>query len=428
MVNRSIAPDIQIIDNITLSDIQNITMPNGFKLYYLHSLESEVISLKFIFNAGLIHQQKKLVASTVANLLTSGTLHKTNLEISEALEYQGVFYGAEASSAISNVHFRVLKKNLLQILPIIEDIIKHANFPQSEIDLYIKNHVEHYATQVKNVATVCGWNFSKLLFGDQHPMNSFRTPEDYKNITRDDLLNFYTQHYHPKNGFILLSGNIDESILNQITKYFGEKGFHQSQTVFTNDIPPALSYNEHSYTTMPNAVQSAVKIGCILPIYRNHPDYFGLMIANTVLGGYFGSRLMSVIREEKGYTYGIGSGIAAFKHYAYFVVSCEVKAAHTQDTIDEVINQIEILQNNPPDEDELMIVKNYMTGELLEMTDGIFKQESMHQSMLINKLDKDYYSRYLTEIKNITPKKISDVLKKYIDTKNLKKCIVGQIQ
>lgn len=427
MIDRTQAPEIHTIDKTEILPTTERTFKNDFKVYTLHSPECEIIQLSFFFKSGFIHQSKKLLASTFASLVINGTLHHNAREIAEMLEHYGVFYTIEPGPIYSKFQFTFLKKNTSFILPILEEIIKYANFPQEEIDIYIKNHIEQYQTAIKNVGILAQWNYSKMIYGETHPLNKFHTPDDFKNITRNDLLEFFNTHIHPKNGFIFISGNIDEKLLHQIEHAFGKEDFHQSHYQHNENVPPPISYETHSYTQFPDALQSAVKIGMPVSLHSKHPDYFDFVIANTLLGGFFGSRLMSVIREKKGYTYGIYSSLNTYDSYSVFTVSAEVKAEYTQASIEEVIQQIETLQNTPPDEEELQIVKNYLSGELLDLTDGILKQDNLWKSIIIRKLDKDYYNSFLKRIKEIQTEEVSLVLKKYLDISNLKKCIVGKI-
>lgn len=427
MTDRTIAPPVTNVQSISLLPVQQVDFPNTFKLYYIHSNESEVIQLSFFFKAGFIYQTQKLLVNAFSSLITSGTLKHSSKEIGEILEYYGVFYSVEPSAVYTKIQFTCLKKNLSHILPIVEEILKYANFPDHEIDIYVKNHIEQFQTQIKNVNTLAQWNYSKIIYGDTHPLNKLHTPDDYKNITRDKLLYFYTTHIHPNNGFIFISGNIDDETLKQIENFFGKEIFHQTQHQFSETVPLPNSYEQHLYIQLPDALQSAVRIGMDLPISYSSPDYFDLVIANTLLGGYFGSRLMSVIREEKGYTYGIYSNLTTYDRYSVFTVASEVKAEFTQATIDEVLNQINLLQEQIPDKDELQIVKSYLAGEVLDNTDGILKQHNVLASLITRKLEKDYYNRFLARIESIQPEDISHVFKKYIDTEKLKKCIAGKM-
>ncbi len=427
MVNRTKAPEIHTIDKIKILPTTQGTFKNGFQVYTLHSSECEILQLSLFFKSGFIHQSKKLLSNTFTSLMINGTLHHNAREIAEMLEQYGVFYNIEPTPVYSKFQFTFLKKNTSSVLSVLEEIIKYANFPQEEIDVYIKNHIEQYQTAIKNVGILAQWNYSKIIYGDTHPLNKFHTPDDFKNITRNDLLEFFNTHIHPKNGFIFISGNIDNTLLQQIEHTFGKEDFHQSHYQHGENVPPPSFYEMHSYTQIPDALQSAIKIGMPVSLYSKHPDYFDFVIANTLLGGFFGSRLMSVIREEKGYTYGIYSALNTYDSYSVFTVSAEVKAEYTQASIDEVIKQIELLQNTPPDEDELEIVKNYLSGELLDLIDGILKQDNLWKSLITRKLDKEYYNSFLKRIKEIQAEEVSLALKKYIDISNLKKCIVGKI-
>ncbi|GAB4201155.1 MAG: pitrilysin family protein [Bacteroidia bacterium] len=426
MLDRTSAPPVHHIDHISLLPLQTTTLPNQMPLYYLHSAESEIIQLTFIFKAGHVHQHKKLVATAFSSLLTSGTLHHSAKEIAEMLEQEGIFYSIEPSAAHTKIQFTFLKKNINSVLPILEEIIKYANFPQDEITLYVKNQIEQYQTKIKNVSFLAQWNYSKIIYGDHHPLNKLHTPQDYQNITRDDLLYFFTTHIHPQNGFIILSGCIDNDVLQLVEKHFGKASFHQTQHQHSDDVPLPHSYEQHLFIQMPDALQSAIRIGTDIPLSRKNDDYFDFTIANTLLGGYFGSRLMSVIREEKGYTYGINSGLAVYPSYSVFTIASEVKAEYTQASIDEAIRQIQILQHTPPDEEELQIVKNYLSGEILDATDGILKQDNVWKTLITNHLDKDYYNRFLQRIQSVQPEDISAAMKKYIAIDKLKICTAGK--
>jgi zinc protease len=426
MVDRSTPPPIQSIDKVELLPLHQHTFTNGLKVYYITSKESTVIQLSFLFKAGWIHQSKKLLTNAFTSLLLNGTLHHSAKEIAEILEHYGVFYNIEPTPVYTKMQFTFLKKNIDAVLPILTDIIKYANFPQEELDIYTKTHIEQYQTNIKNVAIVAQWNYSKIIYGDTHPLNKLHTPDDYLKLKRDDLLQFFTTHIHPKNGFIFISGNIDDAILKKLEHHFGSTDFHQSQHTFDETVPLPNSYEQHIYNQIPDALQSAIKIGMPIDIHSHHPDYFDGIIANTLLGGFFGSRLMSVIREEKGYTYGIYSTINFFNTFSVFTVSAEVKAEYTQACVDEVIHQIELLQKEAPSEEEMMVVKNYLSGEILDTTDGILKQDNVWKAIITRHWNQDHYNQFLNRIKTITPEDVSNIFKKYISTDKLKKCIVGK--
>lgn len=426
MIDRTSPPPVKTIDTIQLLPLHYLKFSNDFEVYYISS-KSEIIQLTFFFKAGYIHQFKKLLTNAFTSLITSGTLMHSSREIAETLEYYGVFYAIEPTTTHTKLQFTFLKKNLDAILPIIEEIIKYAHFPEEELNLYIKNQTEQYQTQIKNVNTLAQWNYSKILYGNEHPLNKLHTPSDYQNITRNDLLYFFTTHIHPKNGFIFISGDIDNAILQSIANSFGNRDFNQTQHIFTTNVPFPQSIDDHIYIQIPDALQSAIRVGMDIPLTHKSPDYFDFTIANTLLGGFFGSRLMRVIREEKGYTYGIHSSLTTHDLYSVFTIASEVKAEHTQACLDELFQQIELLQNNPPDAEEVLVLKNFLSGEILDLTDGLLKQDNMWKAIITRNLEEDYYNRFLQRLQTIQAEDISHALKKYISIDKFKKCIVGKI-
>ncbi len=427
MLDRSTPPPIKNIDSIQLLPLQKSAFSNGFPLYYISS-SSDIIQLSFLFKAGWNYQTKKLLADTFASLINNGTLKHSSKEIAEQLEYYGVFVDVQPSAIYTKLQFTLLKKNLSFVLPLLEEIIKYANFPQEELDIYIRNQSEQYQTKIKNVNILAQWHYSKIIYGNNHPFNKFHLPQDYQEISRDDLLTFFNTHIHPKNGFIFISGDIDSSVIELLNQHFGKETFHQSQYTFDEVIPQPNSYEEHCIIELPDALQSAIRVGMVLPLTHQNNDYIDFVIANTLFGGYFGSRLMSVIREEKGFTYGIYSSLTTYNSFSVFTISSEVKSETTKECIDEILNQIEVLQNTPPDEEELQIVKNYLSGEILDNTDGILKQDTVWKSIITKHLSHDYYNQFLQRIKTIQAEDISKVFQKYISIPQLKKCVVGKMQ
>jgi predicted Zn-dependent peptidase len=158
-----------------------------------------------------------------------------------------------------------------------------------------------------------------------------------------------------------------------------------------------------------------------------HPDHHKLQVFNTILGGYFGSRLMTNIREDKGYTYGIGSGIISLQNSGYFFISTEVGADVTKDALAEIYKEIELLRTEEVSLEELDLVKNYMLGHFLKSCDGAFNMASLFESVDSFGLDYSFYDEYINTIKTITPKTIKELGVKYFKKSDLKEVVVGKI-
>jgi predicted Zn-dependent peptidase len=177
---------------------------------------------------------------------------------------------------------------------------------------------------------------------------------------------------------------------------------------------------------MPDSVQSSVRIGCI-SIAKNHADFPELNILNTVFGGYFGSRLMRNIREDKGYTYGIHSYITHFEHASYFVIDTEVGNEVCKAAMDEIYHELETMRTVQVTGEELLTVKNYMLGSLLRATDGPFNRISAIRNSVLSGLDEMYFTRLVDAIKHITPERLKDLSNIYFANENMQEVICGNL-
>ena len=171
-------------------------------------------------------------------------------------------------------------------------------------------------------------------------------------------------------------------------------------------------------------MQSAIRIAK-RTIGKSHHDFAKLHVVNTILGGYFGSRLMSNIREDKGYTYGIGSFVAPQKHDSYFGISTEVGADVSQKAINEIYKELESLRTELVSEEELNLVKSYLMGELLKSVDGPFSVAERWKGIILFDLDKSYFDNLVNTILNITPIEVRDIAERYLGSNDMYEVLVG---
>ena len=213
--------------------------------------------------------------------------------------------------------------------------------------------------------------------------------------------------------------------MTKINSFFGDEILSDfSEKELLIDTSPNISDN--LYIKKEGALQSAIRIGRLIP-NKLHPDYLGLQVLNTILGGYFGSRLMNNIREDKGYTYGINSGVVSLKNGGYFFISTEVGADVTKDALNEIYKEIDLLRTEEVSIEELDLVKNYMLGQFLKSCDGAFNLANLFESVKLYDLDYNFYNNYIKTIKEITPKTIKALGVKYFNKKDLKEVVVGRL-
>ena len=172
------------------------------------------------------------------------------------------------------------------------------------------------------------------------------------------------------------------------------------------------------------ANQNAVAIGKLFPT-QSHPDFPGIKLLCTILGGYFGSRLMSNIREDKGYTYSIHASPVSFLHNGVFLVFAEVKTDKTEETVKEVFHEMDKLNSELITEKELIPIQNYLLGRILEDFDGPFARAQTFSSLREVNLDFEYYNRLIDTIKSTTPAEIRDISQKYLNPDTMSTIIAG---
>lgn len=425
VLDRKKAPAFHQVNNIEFLDVVKINLDNGVELNYINGGSQEILKIDFIFNAGNWFQDKPLIASSTNQLIKEGTKNHTAFEISEGIDKYGAFLELESSYDTATLTLYTLTKHLDSVLPYVKEVILSPKFSKKEFKIYKDNAVERFKINLEKVSFVARGVFMSSIFGENHPYGTNVTINDYENFSINDITNFYNDNYNLGNCRVLVSGKVTSSTIELLNAFFGGEPT-SINTTSEKDVVVKSNTNSSIYIEKKNALQSAIRIGRVFP-NKLHEDYFGLQILNTVLGGYFGSRLMRNIREDKGYTYGIGSGIMSLKNAGYFFISTEVGSDVTKNALREIYKEIEIIRTQEIPKEELELVKNYMLGQLLKSCDGPLSMATLFESVNEYGLDYSFYNNYIKTIKEITPKTLLALGVKYFNRSGLKEIVVGKL-
>lgn len=422
-LNRNFAPNIKSVEDINYQQAAVRQLDNGIPVYQLQTGTQDIIKIEFIFSAGLWYQQKALVSWFTNKMLKEGTTNFTASQIADKIDYYGAHLELNADKDNAYVTVYTLNKYLNEILPVVEDVIFYPSFPEKELNIKIQNKKQEHIVNSKKVRNLARWKFNELIFGENHPYGKFVNPSDYDAVNQLDLINFHQNNYLITDCKIIAAGNIRKDLLDILNKYFGKYTDKKSRTdhqVVTADS----SKLQMVHYKKEDALQSAIRIGKKL-FNKKHPDYLKLKVLNTILGGYFGSRLMSNIREDKGYTYGIGSAIVSMQHSGYFFIASEVGAEVTQNAIDEIYHEMDVLQNEKVPDTELTLVKNYMLGSFLRSIDGPFALSENFKGLVEYGLDYNYLKSFVDIVKEINADEIQLLAQRYLDGNSLIELKVG---
>jgi predicted Zn-dependent peptidase len=424
VIDRKIAPEVKQVAAVKMIEAEKSLLDNALPLYTINAGSQDLVKIEWLFDAGSKFETQKLSAQAANSLLKEGTTKFKSAEIAEQIDYYGAFLETECNKDKAHITLYSLNKHLNNVLPIIEDILKNAIFPEHEFSVYKQNAKQRLVVNNQKVDVLARNHFNELIFGKQHPYGSITLAEHYDKLDLQSVKDFYARFYSAANCKMVVSGMVNEDTKKLINAHFGKEWKGEPvKTAIPADFAK-LDKNEN-LINKEDAVQSAIRIGRVL-FNKTHPDYFGMQMLNTVLGGYFGSRLMNNIREDKGYTYGIGSAIASLQQGGYFFIATEVGVDVCAAAINEIYSEVKKLRDEEVSSEELDLVRNYMLGTFVRSIDGPFSLSEKFNSILEYNIDYSFYDRYLHTIRTISPAQIQELAKKYLKQEDLVELVVGK--
>lgn len=424
MLDRKTAPEFRTPDRIEVIHAKHHVLDSGIPLYTVDAGSQEIIRLEFVFNAGMYHQRAPLIASGTNSLMETGTGSFTADQISEGIDFYGSFLECGVGQDYAGITLFSLNKYLKESLRFLQEVILCPTFPEDEFRIHHANKRQKHNINSQKVNVVARRRFSELLFGERHPYGIDAKDADFERINTGELKDFYARHYRSADCTVIASGNLPPDLLPLLNGFFGKK-WGVSDDIQHNFPSVQSTASQKHFIPKEDAVQSAIRVGRVM-FNKTHPDFFHFQIMNTILGGYFGSRLMANIREDKGYTYGIGSGLMSLRHSGYFFISTEVGSAVTDAALGEIYRELDLMRKVPVGKDELETVKNYILGQFLRSVDGPFALADKFRAIWEFGLDYDYFDRYVDTVKNVTADDIMAVADKYLKEKDLIECVVGK--
>ena len=421
-MNRLIQPEITLPNKIDFSKPEKTSLDNGIKVYKLNGGEQEICRIELVFDAGKKHQSKPLIGALTNEMLLEGSDGISGKEISNQIDFYGAFIQTECHQDHAAVIVYTLNKYLENVLPLLSKVAFKPDFNQSEFEILRKNLKQSFLVNSDKVGTLARRRFTTELFKD-HAYGKIASLNDFDNINTSELKEFYTSNYNGKSFEIFITGNLNRNIDNLLNKHFGQQEFVNNvvkeDSIVSTNIP-GFHLQEKA-----DAIQSGIRVGRTM-FNRLDSDFFGMQVLNYTLGGYFGSRLMSNIREDKGYTYGIGSALVSLKQGGYFFITTEVGEQHTENTLKEITFEIDRLKQDLLGEEELTTVKNSIVGNFLKSTDGVFAMMDSYKELHAYDLDYDYYTNYLETVRSITASDIRNLAENYLNESLFTKVIAGK--
>lgn len=429
-MDRKTMPEIRTVTQLDLTHPENARLSNGIPVVIMPAGTEPVCRVDLVFDAGSRYQDIIFQSSLTNQMIPEGTSKLTGGKIAEEFEFYGSYFNISADRDEADITIHSLEKHLEPVLELMSEVLIHPTFPEEELNVIKANRVESMKVDDQRVESLARKQFNRLIFGEDHPYGVVGEIQDIEPITPAILADFHSRFYDQSHCRILVTGPHPDQYLPLVDRFFGEKwpvDVNRPNSP-VKELPPIQTSQQKKFIiSRPEAVQTAVRMG--KPLFsRLHPDFMGLTIVNTILGGYFGSRLMSNIREEKGFTYGIASHIITLRDSGFFVIGSTVAAEVWEETVSECVKEMNRLCNDKVGAGELALVRNYLTGQIQRSVDGPFQMADQLRGLWVHDLDLNYLTGFMKLINRITPEEIRNLAIKYLDHSNMAVVAAGPIK
>ena len=425
MLNRTTAPDFNSIKELHLISPDKLVLENGIQTFVFQANELDLLKFEFIFKNIYHTNSNPMLNPALSAMMKEGTSTLTSAQIAEQIDFYGAYLMPEFSYDYTSITLYTTNKYVDKALPIVSSIIKDSIIPQQELDTYIRNNKQSLQISLKKNDVVARRLFYQNVFGENQ-YGTVASLEGYNTITREKLLELYCEQITPANCTIMVAGRVDTSVLDLIKIHFNDN-WRSDKLIYTDSKITFPETPSHLIVeTKDDALQSAVRLGGV-SINRKHSDFPAVQFVNTLLGGFFGSRLMKNIREEKGYTYSIGSSVASLQHTGFFTLASEVGVEVTKNTLAEIQNEFDILRQERATVEEVELVRNYLLGSVLGSLESIFSHMDKFKAVYFYGMDLSYYQYYNDVVNQMDTSKVQDIAIRYFDYDQLLKIVVGKL-
>lgn len=386
----------------SISNGHPTVLSNGSGFVSLRTSEPGLVKVTLSFDNPAIFAPNPIIPEITFQLLKSGTSRLSTFELVSRLDETGVMFSSFATPDYGVMEFVVLEDQLGIVIPLVFEMLAEPSFPEDEFRRVKALAIQNWKVSRQKTHAIASENFMQAIFSN-HPYGAGITEEDLEALSLDDIRSFHQHHVLGSLLTFYVAGFNPDKIAGTIESTLGmlplPSTTQRKAPVIERLSGPSGSVPSH--TPMEGSTQSSIRTGRIL-FPRSHAQYAAAKVAATILGGYFSSRLMANLREDKGYTYGVGAGVVSMVLGGYLTISADVGKAYRQDALQEIFKEVARMGQEKVDEEELQTVKQYISGSLLRETDGIFNQLNLLANLRRQGLNAGWLSGYFNRVANIS--------------------------
>jgi predicted Zn-dependent peptidase len=426
-LNRHLPPPVRPAVYRPLPPYRSLFLRNGLPVHLLPHGEVEVCELMLVFKAGDAYQPYPGLADYTVRNLVEGTRSYTSDTLAQKLDEFGAWLHHDVDNEYISVNLSGLTRHLPGTLPLLAEAAFFPAFPEQEFQQMKQRALQKLQVSAQKTAWVARRQFNHLLFGPEHPYGIHLGPEEVGNVAHEDLLQYHAQYFHAGNAFLVVSGQYEEGpLMGLLEQYLG--GLPAGAPNLARSAAEGKPYRNlrgrHHFPV--EGMQSSLYIG--RPgLERSHPDFYAAEIVNTLLGGYFGSRLMKNIREEKGYTYGIHSIWGGLKHGGFFRIQTDLANEYVEPALAEVYREMERLASEGADAAELELVRNYLIGRNGGQRESAAQMADLLRFSISQGLPFAEMDRRFEVLAQMKPEEVAPIAQRYFRPGDMLEIVAGAL-
>lgn len=373
---------------------------------------SNILRIDFVLEGGRWTEPTPLLADSATRLMKSGTTKRNAFQLETSIDQLGATMKVNAGYHAITISLFTMRRHLPKLLDLLRESWSDCQFPETELAIYKKNAVARLKTNEQKAEFLAEMAFKEQLFGKRHPYGYAITKAFIDAVERDDLLRYYQSQIRGIKPSIYIGGRYGDREIGLLGDFVDSMHLKTELPKTSHRLEEDLSPVKHIHRK--GLSQASLMLGKRL-FNRQHPDYAAFTLLNTVFGGYFGSRLMLNIREDKGYTYGIYSGLQTYRHDGVFYIQTDISKENVDVCLDEIKKECRRMQEEPITADELSQAKNYLLGKFLTRMDGPFAQMEFLKNYHIENVPIEYFNNFANIILDTKPATLQMLAQQYLD-------------
>lgn len=395
-------------------------MPRQHNGHYLFPSDTtDLVKADFLFEAGSAYQPQMLCATAANKLLSVATTELNATQLAEFMDYRGVIIENNSDIYQSTLTVYMLHRFADEVIPVVRQMLTRPAFSPEDFLPWREKKKQQLATFEQQTSHLARRIFYQTLFGEQHPLGRYAVADDADRLELDTVRRYFHERYSPDRCTVVLAGNTN-GLSQLLPPDFSAASIPSASPILT----PEPSLHTH-HITVANATQTSIRIGRILPIRWDEPDYADFMLLTTLFGGYFGSRLMTNLREDKGYTYGIYARTQIYRGCIVFYITADVAAGTAQKAQQEITREMRRLAEETVSDEELALVKTVLAADCIRSIDGIFERSARFCDMYATGVTEQLTANLSYTLQNTSASQLQQLAQRLLNPGDMLFCSAG---